>query len=369
MLIGVFHPFLNICGGAEWVAVNVINNLEKAGHRVVVLSKEKIDQKKIKDAFGTTVKAEKEVILPFQFFHDGDLHNVYTDGLRLLFLKTKCDLLIDTCSNALLPGADISYIHFPIAGRLTTYESRLPSAFFNPYFIYELSQARKNRKLILVNSKYTLHTMRKLTGASPTLLYPPISKSFYINSNDLDKKENVVVSLSRLVRQKRVQLIPYIAKITDKSIRFKIVGHKGTAWELRQIHESIEKNGVSDRVEVITSASRNELHQILQESKVFLHLQVGEHFGVAVAEAMASGCIPIVNDSGGPREFVPQHLRFTQLREASKKIEKAILEWAPQKSKTMINLAKSFDEDAFSAKFNESISLYMKRYSKVGSTD
>lgn len=361
MKIGIFHPLLSACGGAEWVAVNIISNLEKAGHKVVVLTNEEIDQKKIKDAFGITINAE-EIIFPFQFFNDGNLHNVYTDGLRSLFLKTKCDLLIDTCSNALLPGADISYIHFPLPGRLTTCKSKLPSAFYNPYFVYEWRHARNNRKLVLVNSKYTLNTMKKLTGANPTLLYPPISKSLYINSNDVDKKENTVVSLSRLVQQKRVHLIPYIAKMTDKDIRFKIVGRTATASELRQIHESIERNGVSDRVEVITNASRNEIHQILQKSKVFLHLQICEHFGVAVAEAMASGCIPIVNDSGGPQEFVPQSLRFTQLSELPKKIEKAIFGWTPQESKKMVNLVQSFNTDEFSVKFNGALNSYINRY-------
>lgn len=363
--IGVFHPLMNMCGGAEWVAVNIINNLKRAGHEIVVLSNEKIDQKKITSLFGTTLKADDEIILPFQPFHDGDIHNLYTDGFRSIFLKAKCDLLIDTESNSLLPCANITYIHFPVAGRLLTFKSRLPAAFFNPYLFYERRQVRCNKRLIFVNSKYTSNTMRHLTGANPTLLYPPISKALYVDSNDLNDKENVVVSLSRIVPQKRLTLIPTIAKFTDKRIRFKIVGLNGSADELRRIHKAIEKNGVSDRVEVATDVSREELRRILRTSKVFLHLTVGEHFGVAVVEAMASGCIPIVDDSGGPKEFVPQHLRFTQLKEASKKIEKAVFDWTPQESKTMIDLARSFDEDAFSAKFNEAFNLYLKQYSKV----
>jgi len=133
LIIGIFHPLLNACGGAEWVAVNIINNLKRAGHRIVVLNNEKTDQQKIKRLFGRRVDANDEIILPFQLFHDGDLHNVYTDGLRALFLRTKCDVLIDTQSNALLPAADISYIHFPLVGRLRVSKSRLPFLYFHPY--------------------------------------------------------------------------------------------------------------------------------------------------------------------------------------------------------------------------------------------
>jgi len=349
-----------VCGGAEWVAVNIINNLKKAGHRIVVLNNEKIDQKKIERLFGNKVGADDELILPFQFFHDGDIHNVYTDGLRTLFLKTKCDILIDTQSNGLLPGANITYIHFPILGRLIGSKSRFPSAYFHPYLFYERREVRNGKRLILANSKYTLQAMRKLAGASPTVLYPPISKSFYVDTDDAEERENVVVSLSRLAPQKRLALIPIIARFTNRKVRFNIVGIKESAQELRRIQESIENNKVSDRVRVTTDISREELRRILRRSKVFLHVTCGEHFGVAVAEAMASGCIPIVHDSGGPKEFVPKHLRFSQLREASEKIDKAVFDWLPQESKSMTNLVRSLDEDAFSAKFTEIFNSFHK---------
>jgi glycosyltransferase involved in cell wall biosynthesis len=145
------------------------------------------------------------------------------------------------------------------------------------------------------------------------------------------------------------------------------VGIKESAQELHRIQESIENNKVSDRVRVMTDISREELRRTLRRSKVFLHVTNGEHFGVAVAEAMASGCIPIVHDSGGPREFVPQHLRFNKLREASEKIEKAIFDWSPQESKSMANLAKSLDEDAFSERFTEIFNSYHNRIGSVTS--
>jgi len=43
----------------------------------------------------------------------------------------------------------------------------------------------------------------------------------------------------------------------------------------------------------------------LVNSKVFLHPAPFESFGIAVADSMAAGAIPVVHDSGGSREFVP----------------------------------------------------------------
>lgn len=365
MIVGVFHPTLNGCGGAEWVAVNIINNLKKRDHRTVVLTNEKIDQKKMKSIFGHRVHADNEIVLPFEPFPATDLHNVYTDSLRTLFLKTKCDLIIDTHSNAILQSVNITYIHFPLFGRLKDFNTgKLKTAYFLPYLFYERSEARNTKRLILSNSKYTADAIRKITGINPSLLYPPISKIFYVNPHDIYKRENVVVSVSRISPEKRLTLIPYIAGLTNKKIRFLIVGIKQSTQELNQILTQIKRNKVSDQVEVMTDVSREKLQSILRTSKVFLHVAHGEHFGVSIAEAMASGCIPIVHNSGGPREFVPESFRFNELEDAARKIEKAVLEWTPQESKRIINLAQSFSEENFSTRFLKIFDSYVRTHEK-----
>lgn len=362
--VGIFHPPLNVCGGAEWVAVNIINSLKKEDHRTVVLTNQKIDQNRVESVFGHRVNVDNEIVLPFEFFTSTDLHNVYTDGLRTLFLKAKCDVLIDTQSNATLPGANITYIHFPILGRLKgIYKSRLRAAYFFPYLIYERREARNTKRLILSNSKYTSDAIKKITGINPSLLYPPISKTFYVNPSDINVRENIVVSVSRIAPEKRLTLIPYIARLTNRKIRFRIIGLKESAQELNQILTLIERNKVSDRVEVMTDVSRGDLQSILRKSKVFLHLTHGEHFGVSIVEAMASGCIPVVHNSGGPREFVPDSLRFNEPEEAARKIEKAVFEWTPQESKRISTLAQQFDEENFSKRFLGIFNSYVRNNS------
>jgi glycosyltransferase involved in cell wall biosynthesis len=55
----------------------------------------------------------------------------------------------------------------------------------------------------------------------------------------------------------------------------------------------------------------------MARSKYFLHVRAFEHFGMAVADAIALGSVPVVHDSGGLRELVPDHrLRFDALSEA-----------------------------------------------------
>jgi alpha-1,2-mannosyltransferase len=350
--IGIFHPPINVCGGAEWVAIKITNTLRRQGHTTIFLANKRINQTRIKSIFGEEVLADREFPFHFEPFTTTDLHNIYTDGLRTLFLKAKCDIVIDTQSNGILPGVNISYIHFPIFGRLNySNKYKNKTLFFGAYGVYERARAKKNDCLLLANSKYTCAAVRKHTGAVPFLLYPPISNAFYTSPANQIERENVVVALSRIAPGKNLTLIPYIAKMTDSRIRFHIIGLRESEEELNKILELAKKFGVSKRIQITTDISREKLPSLLKRSKVYLHLAQGEHFGISIAEAMAAGCIPVVHDSGGPREFVPDHLRYRDYDDVARIIEKSVFDWNRHESLNSVFVAQSFSEDKFSRTF------------------
>ena len=362
MKVGIFHPTLNGCGGAEWVAVKIINALSRANHETIVLTNKKVDQDKIKRIFGEKALIDREIIFPLEPFHQADLHNVYTDGIRTLFLKTQCDVLVDTQSNSLLPGANITYVHFPLFGRLEEYKKAKVKAvrarllYFEPYRFYEKHESHNSHRVIFSNSIYTGNAMRRI-GIQPSLLYPPIARDYYISPGETPARENQVVTVARIDKQKRLITIPEIAKMTNKKIRFLIIGLKQSQQELNEILGLIERNKVSDRVEVQTDVPQLQLQEILRKSKIYLHTSRGEHFGVSLAQAMASGCIPIAYDAGGPKEFVPHEYRFTELQDAARKIETAVFGWTLEESKRITKIAETFSEDNFSSNFLKSFNL------------
>ena len=57
----------------------------------------------------------------------------------------------------------------------------------------------------------------------------------------------------------------------------------------------------------------------LTRAKVYFHPMIGEHFGMAVVEAMASGLIPVVPNVGGQTEFVPLKYHFSTIEERRQK--------------------------------------------------
>ena len=51
--------------------------------------------------------------------------------------------------------------------------------------------------------------------------------------------------------------------------------------------------------------------------KVYFHPLAGEPFGISIAEAMASGLIPIVPTIGGSSEFVPSGYQYHSIQQAA----------------------------------------------------
>ncbi len=80
-----------------------------------------------------------------------------------------------------------------------------------------------------------------------------------------------------------------------------------------------------------TNLPGKDLREILQDSRVYVHLMEGEHFGIAPVEGLASGCVTLVHDSGGMREFIPEEYRWETYEELKVKIVKC-MEFADDRS-------------------------------------
>lgn len=352
MIFGIYHSTLNSPGGAEFVTLTMINALKKEGHTVVVLTDEKIDQSKVMSLFGRKVSVDRQIILP-NFFspYSWDLGAIYNNVLRSLFLRFECDTLIDTCSNSLFPWVDVAYIHFPCSPPILSMRDNL----YLPYYSLVRKANKKtqsNQKLVFVNSKYIAKVLMNRLGIKAHVLFPPVPTiPNSLESMMCSHRTNTVVTISRISAEKNLEIIPKIAKLTEKNICFVIIGGCKSRETLRSILRLAKNLGVSNRVNILTDLTRNELKNILLTSKVYLHTMKKEHFGISIIEGMSAGCIPIVHDGGGPREFVPKNLRYKNVEEAKVKIETAMSTWSVEYAEKMSHKARAYDEENFSKKF------------------
>ena len=365
MIIGVFSPVINWCGGAEWVAVNIITALKEDGHRIIVLSDNHLDQNKLMHVFNRKLPVDQQIILPLKFFSPTNTHNVYTDALRCLTLKTKCDVLIDTYTGAVLPGVDLLYVHRPLLSKVRrTAPKNRTNLFFYPYKTY-LRYIRKkiNEKLIIANSRYTANAIKTEIGISPYVLYPSIPNRILNRNMESfeNSRKNRVITISRICPQKRLDMIPRIASRCGKEISFTIIGLLDSEETLKYILKLANHLKVSERVKIVTNASREQLRTTLLNSKVYLHTMANEDFGISIVEAMAAGCIPVVHNSGGPKEFVSANQRYNNVAEAALKVGKAINDWSPVKAKEFSKKAEGFGEDSFSKQFVNLFNFYFEK--------
>lgn len=368
MKIGIFHPTLNLCGGGEWVALNIINSLRQNGHEVIVLTDERLSQTKFLKTFGKKLQNDGEIIFPFHFFSRGDPHNIYTDIISCMLLKLKCDIVIDTYTCLVLPKTDIVYMHYPLFKQSALQEpvqekkmfSKMKNMiFFLPYRVYEKKLREKNKQLILANSEFTSRAVKFDLGLKAHLLYPPLSGYFLQseetirNSHRLDQ----VVTVSRFAPEKNLEIIPFIAK-QMRNARFLIIGNLQYKTTYSNLLKLIKDLNVENRVSLIPDLPKTQLKQILLESKIYLHCAKNEHFGVSVIDAMASGCIPIVHNSGGPKEFVPEYHRYNNVAEAIERINHVIMEWSPLQALEARNSTLKFCQEIFSDRLLSLLSLH-----------
>ena len=363
MIVGVFSPAINWCGGAEWVTLNIISALKEQGHQVIILSDKQLDAKKFEVVFNKKVLVDLQIIFPLSFFPISDYHNLYLDTLRMFMLKSRCDILIDPYSNSMLPVADVSYVHHPLLKLVEMgLSNKRNKFFFLPYQSFLYSHKKNiNEKLIFANSKFTARVIQNQIGVEPYVLYPPVSSEIMNHyGKDLGlNRENNVTTISRICSGKNLEIIPHIAKSTvNKNITFTIVGLLDSKIVLESLLKLIKQLKVENRVKIITNVKRIQLRDILLNSKAYLHPTINEHFGVAIVEAMASGCIPIVHDSGGPREFVSKEFRYKTFEEAAERVDRVIENWSPAKAEEISQYSNRFSETNFSKRFISILNSY-----------
>ena len=370
MRIGVFHPTLNMYGGAEFVALVIVNTLAREGWDVELFVNSVVDQRKVELMMGESVASSVQVtVKPSPFAPKGNWEIPEAAYLTFL-LKQRNDLVIDTYSNAVFPWVDVTYVHYPFLnaddyGRRFPYvrKPRLKKLLGLPHAVFSGKLQSFEDKLIIANSDYTAATAARCINADIKVVYPPVPSVFFQDSTgDLssEKRDASVVTVSRFGLDKGLERIPLIAKMVKSKATFRVLGllHDLRAYAL--VESRIRKLGVGGRVTLQVNAARKEVKNALEASKLYLHTMMGEHFGISIVEAMAAGCIPIVHNSGGMTEFVPSEYRYETLKEAAEIIDRSLSAWTPDVSLRMRGLAEKFRQENFAQTFSETLKDYLE---------
>ncbi|XP_042042858.1 alpha-1,3/1,6-mannosyltransferase ALG2-like isoform X1 [Salvia splendens] len=331
--IAIIHPDLGI-GGAERLIVDAAVELSSKGHNVHVFTshhdKTRCFEETVSGIFPVTVYG---AFLPRHIFYR--LHSVCAYlrcifvALCVLFLYPSFDIILVDQVSVVIPlmklkklSKVVFYCHFPdlLLAQHTTILRRI---YRKPIdFLEEMTTGMAD--LILVNSKFTASTFAKTfkqlssRGVRPAVLYPAVNvdqfeelsatKLTFLSINRFERKKHIELAISAFAMlynsqqeflrgDKREELSLVIAGGFDKRLRENVE-------YLEELKNLAEREGVSDRVQFITSCSTPERNTLLSQCLCVLYTPKDEHFGIVPIEAMAAHKPVIACNSGGPVESI-----------------------------------------------------------------
>jgi glycosyltransferase involved in cell wall biosynthesis len=180
---------------------------------------------------------------------------------------------------------------------------------------------------VITNSEFSHRAIVNAFGMNNIyILSPPIDIETFRNvasmSNGDDERNDIVLVISRIAPHKKIENAIKLAKILkDNKIGkgMKIVGNLYDYFfdYYSELKHMVLDLGLTDYITFEINASLAKLLYIIGESRVYFHPMVGDHFGMAVVEAMAAGLIPVVPNEGGPTEFVPREYQFNTIEQAA----------------------------------------------------
>ena len=333
----VIHPNLDIYGGGERVCHHILKSLVANCQQVELLTFDfnlSLYEKFMGEALPREItihnlgnRKEVEAKPPLSVYKRR--RNI----IRLLkkfkqnaaYDYTISTQTISAFETELFDGAkkNIAYVHFP-------------------EIHYDYEHSKKGRKiylwlykrliekdigkldLLFCNSKYTKNMTErywcKFGIKEPIIVYPSIEERFW-SSKPIDNRPKRVLYVGRFVSQKRHDLMKRLAvELPD----FEFVSAGLLRDSERLWFDELIKDSPSNYI-VKPNLPEEALIQLFHSSQIYCHLMEGEHFGITPMEALASGCITIVHNSGGSGEFISPDFLWDTFQDLKSKISKILV--------------------------------------------
>lgn len=188
---------------------------------------------------------------------------------------------------------------------------------------------------ILCNSRFTKSFIDKEYNVESIVLYPPVSVEKFIPA----KKENIILSVGRfsqLQQSKRQDiLVDVFKKLSGRLRGWNLVLVGGSDVGGNEFTQYLRQQAKGYPIEILENLPFSEIKKFYTRSKIFWSAagygidenkepEKVEHFGITVVEAMAAGCIPIIQGKGGHKEIVKDERNGFLWEEKNELMEKTV---------------------------------------------
>ncbi|BFH73206.1 glycosyltransferase family 4 protein [Sulfurisphaera javensis] len=211
------------------------------------------------------------------------------------------------------------------------------------------------RAKIIANSFYSAKAIAETFEITqPQVIYPPVDVEFFSKAYHLGYRENMFVTIARFERGKMIENSLIFSSMSG--IKGVIIGNLNDRKYFNELSKLKEKLKVD--VKFLPNLPREEVLKYLSKAKIYFHPTIGEHFGIPIVEAMASGVIPIVPKESGSSELVPD-FSYQNIEDAVRIAKDILVKDVSNLSKEMHEMAMSFHKNVFKKKIHEVISNYL----------
>lgn len=342
MKIGIIQSVIGGGGGNDRVLFSLLEKLEKTEHVVNIYT---IGQplSNLKNYKVTKVKKLFPIKLP--------IFGIYQKMLEPMLAKKAQheDVLVALTGDLFLPSNKkqrmifYSQNNYSDPAKMNT--SKYKTGFWKLYYAPYKKQIAKLMKGIgkynikfVANSKYVADQLKNGLKADAKVVYPPVDiREFYNDTKD----KSGIMTVTRFSKEKNLEKIVEI--IGDYDTEKRIFG------SVSQINKpymnDIIRKGKEKNIKFDINQPREHMKKLLSKSKYFISAS-DETFGIAIVEAIASGCIPFVPNSTAHKETVPfPALRFDD-DNSKEKLDK-LMEYGFPRMKELQEHIKKFDEPIF----------------------
>jgi len=327
----VVHPYLDVYGGGERVCHSVIKTLVAHGQNVELLTfdfeadryREIVGEEFPKSVVVRSLGKRIEVEPPFTIYKR---RRQFIKLLKKHRGSLEYDYLFSTQSSAPFEPVflnkakkNIAYVHFPEI-HFDYDRARMRRKVYLWLFKKWVEKGIRKLDMVFCNSNYTREMIERYWKPygvkDPIVIYPPVNLDNFWCDKPLSERRKRVIYVARFIPMKRHEIMKKLAADLPSyefvSVGGLIEGEKG--W-FNKFSENLTKN-----YSLKTNLPGPDLVEMLQDSRIYAHLMEGEHFGIAPIEGLASGCITLVHNSGGMKEFIPEEFRWEKYEDLKEKI-------------------------------------------------
>lgn len=362
--VAVLYPAF-MAGGAEAVCLWMLEALQD-DHDLTVLTYTKPDWASLNTLYGTNlsltdikvITLTPERLTPFLKYLWGTVSPLHPWRQHFLMrfykrIRNNYALTVSGYNEMDFGKAGIQYVHSPqfVLGQR------------RHKLISNYSEESMKRNITLTCSQYIADSVQELHDIPATVLYPPVGSSFPVVS--WQDKEISFICYGRMAPEKKLdEAVTILHRVRQAGwpVSLKIIG-TATNKKYVTLLEGLAKQ-YPDWVSLHKDPGRETYNHLLAQSRYAIHLRV-EGFGIAIAEMIKAGCVPLVRDFGGQTEIIgdiPQ-LKFASDDEAVEKIIR-LLENEMLQSDVREKLATRkafFSQEKFQEQFRETVASFFRR--------